>query len=173
MMRASLVVFAAAVSIAAAGCNRAPDVAKSDAEKQTPMVSEREMPGTEAQSDVSAPTAMARVGDLELGSAVAPDGGIAEGAKRDDFAPGEPVYLSVAVEDIGAGSAVKAVWKGKDDVRLHEEVKTVPAGASHLTFEAPSTASWTPGNFEVEIFLGDEEGGSESFEIKAKAATPS
>ena len=63
------------------------------------------------------------------------------------------------------------VWKGKDDLRLHEEVKTVPAGASHLTFEAPSTASWTPGNFEVEIFLGDEEGGSESFEIKA--ATPS
>lgn len=171
MMRASLVVFAAAATIAAAGCNRAPEVAKVDAEKQTPMVSEREMPGTEARSDVAPPTAMTRVGDLELGSAVAPDGGIAEGAKRDDFAAGEKVFLAVAVGDIGAGSAVKAVWKGKDDVRLHEEVKTVAAGASHLTFEAPNTATWAPGNFEVEIFLGDEEGGSESFEIKA--STPS
>ena len=36
---------------------------------------------------------------------------------------------------------------------------------------APSTKSWVPGNFEVEIYLGDEEGGSESFEIKAPART--
>ena len=160
-----------AVAALGAGCNRPAQRATHDAEATTPTVSESERPGTQAPSDIAPTTAMARVDDLALGSAIGPNGDIAEGAERKDFAPGEPIFVAFEVGDVGAGSAVKAVWKDKDDLRLHEEVKTVVAGTSHLSFAAPSTKSWAPGNFEVEIYLGDEEGGSESFEIKAPART--
>jgi hypothetical protein len=172
MIRHSLILVTVAATAIGAGCNRpAADRASRDVEKTTPTVSETERPGTQAPSDIAPTTAMARVADLELGSALGPNGDIAEGSQRDDFAPGEPIFVAFEVGDVGTGSAVKAVWKGPDDLRLHEEVKTVAAGSTHLSFAAPSTKSWVPGNFEVEIYLGDEEGGSESFEIKAPART--
>ena len=171
MFRQTVILVTVAAALGA-GCNRpVADRAQQEPEKTTPMVSESERPGTQAPSDISQATAMTRVSDLELGSALGPNGDIADGSQRDDFAAGEPIFVAFEVGDVGAGSAVKAVWKGPDDLRLHEEIKTVVAGSTHLSFAAPSTKTWAPGNFEVEIYLGDEEGGSESFEIKAPART--
>ena len=171
-MNLRMLILATAVTALAVGCSRpVAERAEYKPEETTPTVSESERPGTQAPSDIAPVTAMARVSDLELGSAIGPNGDIAEGSARSDFAPGEPIFVALEVGDVGAGSAVKAVWKGAGDMRLHEEVKTVAAGTSHLSFAAPSTTSWPPGSFEVVIFLGDEEGGSESFEIKAPART--
>ena len=67
--------------------------------------------------------------------------------------------------DVGAGSSLKAVWLAEDDRKLSESTATVEAGKAHLTFPGPDTTAWTVGEYEVEIYLGDELAASESFEL--------
>ncbi len=144
-------------------CSKQPERAKVDSDKTTPAVSETERPGTSSPSDISAITAQARVSDLKVGPRLDASGAVSENV--DELLPGEPVLASIAVGDIGAGSEVKAVWFGPDDARIAEEVKPVNAGAAFLVFSAPDTGAWKPGDYKVEIYLGDELASSESFDI--------
>jgi hypothetical protein len=163
--------FTAGTAIAAAllafACAKKQETASAEPEKTTPQVAEQEQPGTTAASDIAPTTARARVEDLKVGPELGTDGAVKENV--DDFDPGEPIYASIAVGDIGVGSAVEVIWKGPDDTRIHSEVKDVMQGTSVLVFQAPNTASWKPGDYAVEIRLGDELGGREAFEIEQKA----
>ncbi|MGH7856122.1 MAG: hypothetical protein ACREQY_02245 [Candidatus Binatia bacterium] len=158
---------AVVATLFAFGCAKRTETATTDPEQTTPQVAEQELPGTSAPSDIAPTTAMARVEELKVGPELGPDGAVKENV--DDFDPGEPIYASIAVGDIGVGSAVEAIWTGPDDTRIHSEVKDVLQGATIVVFQAPNTASWKPGDYAVEIRLGDELGGREGFEIEEKA----
>lgn len=152
-----------------AGCAKEPKRAEVDPEATTPTVSEQEREGTEAPSDIAPTTAKLRVSDLKVGTRFdASTGAVAE--NLDEVLPGEQIHASIAVGDVGAGSQVKAVWLGPDDQRIAEDTKGVPEGVSFLIFNAPDTTAWTPGDYKVEIYLGDELASSESFDIIEKRA---
>lgn len=149
------------------GCAKAPERAAVEPEKTTPTVSETERPGSAAPSDITAMTAQVRISDLKVGPALGADGAVAE--NTDNFTAGDAVHASVAVGDAGAGSKVKAVWSGPNEQRIFEEVLEVKQGAAFLVFRSPDTKTWAPGDYKVEIFLGDELASSESFDIVGKA----
>jgi len=161
---AGMAIFATLLAFA---CAKKPETATTEPEKTTPQVASQEQPGTSAPSDIAPTTAMARVENLKVGPELGPDGAVKENI--DDFDPGEPIYASITVGDIGVGSAVEVVWTGPNDAKLHSEVKDVLQGTTVLVFQAPNTATWAPGDYAVEIRLGDEVGGREAFEIEEKA----
>ncbi len=146
-----------------AGCSNEPKRAERNMDKTTPSVSETERPGSAAPSDITPATAMARISDLRIGSALGSDGKVAENV--DNLHAGETIYASIAVGDVGSSSKIKAVWLGPDGVRISDEIQSVVAGAAFLVFKAPNTSGWSVGNYKVEIFLGDELASSEGFDI--------
>ena len=157
----------AGAAIALVGCDGQPERSRVDPEKTTPAVTQRELPGDESPSDVAAVTARARVSDLRVGSAVGVDGAVVENS--DEIPRGTSLFASVAVGDVGAGSSLKAVWLAEDDRKLSEATATVEAGKAHLAFSGPDTTGWTVGEYEVEIYLGDELAASEKFELVERA----
>jgi hypothetical protein len=148
------------------GCAREKKVAETEPSEMTPTVSETERPGNEAPSDITPATARLRVSELKVGPQLGTDGAVVDNV--DEVLPGEKVHASIAVGDVAAGSAVKAVWIGPDEKRLGESVKDVSQGVKFLSFDAPDTKAWAPGDYKVEIYLGDELAGSESFDIIEK-----
>jgi hypothetical protein len=154
-------------ALLAVACAREPEQATTEPEQTTPEVVAEEQPGTEAPSDIAPTTAMTRVEDLKVGPQLGTDGAVAE--NTDNFKPGDKIYVSLAVGDIGVGSQVAAVWKGPEDQQIHTEVQDVQQGSTHLVFEAPDTSAWEPGDYAVEIRLGDEVGGTETFDIEEQA----
>lgn len=167
MMRMSTTVAAgmAAAALLFAGCANEPKRAEREPEKTTPTVTETERPGSAAPSDITPVTAAARISDLKVGTVLDAEGKVAE--NQDNLNAGDAVHASIAVGDVGAGSKVKAVWLGPEGVRISDETKNVVAGMAFLAFHAPSTHGWTPGDYKVEIYLGDELASSEGFDIVA------
>jgi hypothetical protein len=166
-MRTSKTV-AAGIALAAllfAGCANEPKRAERDADKTTPTVTETERPGSAAKSDITPITAAARISDLKVGTVLDGEGKVTE--NQDNLKAGDAVHASLAVGDVGAGSKIRAVWLGPEGVRISDETKDVAAGVAFLAFRAPSTQGWAPGDYKVEIYLGDELASSESFDIVA------
>lgn len=155
----------AVAALLLAGCANEPKRAAREPEKTTPTVSETERPGSAAPSDITPVTAAARISDLKVGTALDAEGKVTE--NLDELKAGDPLHASVAVGDVGAGSKVKAVWLGPEDIRLADETKNVAAGVAFLAFHAPSTHGWAPGDYKVQIYLGDELASSEAFDIAA------
>lgn len=161
--RLKITILAMVVSTSLIACGKSEERARVEPEKTTPTVTETERPGTESPSDITPVTARLRVSDLKVGVAVGADGVVVENI--DEMGAGDTVHASLRVADAGAGSRVRAVWLDSDGKRLGEEEKVVSAGASHLAFVAPMTTGWRPGDYKVEIYLGDELASSESFDI--------
>lgn len=130
----------------------------------TTGVSEREIPGTGAPNDLSPLVARARIDDVTIGTDVAADGSVPAMAVTDDFAPGEAVHLAMDVADAPDGSAVRVVWLSESDARLHDETKTVDPGAEHLSFRV-DTSGWALGDYQAEVWLGDERVNTQHFQI--------
>ena len=166
-MRTSTTV-AAGMGLAAllfAGCANEPKRAERDSDKTTPTVTETERPGSAAKSDITPITAAARISDLKVGTVLDGEGKVTE--NQDNLRAGDAVHASLAVGDVGAGSKIRAVWLGPEDVRISDETKDVAAGVAFLAFRAPTTQGWAPGDYKVEIYLGDELASSEGFDIVA------
>lgn len=162
---ATLTLIGAAVALA--GCEQPADRARVDPERTTPAVTQQELAGGENPSDIAAVTARARISDLKVGSSLGADGAVA--VNLGEIRQGTDILASVAVGDVGAGSAVKPIWLADDDRRLGERTETVASGQAFVVFTAPQAASWAVGRYEIEIDLGDELAGSETFEIVAPA----
>lgn len=167
MKNATLWSAALGATLVLAACSPRSEPASSDADKVTPSVAEREIPGTDAPSDIAAVTALWRVADLRLGAALGDDGAVTENTIRSEYVPGEAIHLSLALGEIGIGSELQVSWIGPNDEVLHQESKSVEAGATHLAFTAPDTAGWAVGEYAAEVRLGDEVGGREEFQIVA------
>lgn len=159
----SLALAAALAAVLFAGCSNEPKRAERNMDKTTPSVSETERPGSASPSDIAPVTAMARISDLRVGTALDSAGRVAENV--DSLHAGDVIHVSIAVGDVGSSSKIKAVWLGPNGVRISDEIQNVVAGKAFLVFRAPDTSGWAPGNYKVEIFLGDELASSESFDI--------
>lgn len=124
-----------------------------------------EQPGMTSPTDVAPPTAQSWIDDVTIGSELGPDGSMVAGKTGDDFAPGQPINLSMEVGDAPANSQVKIVWYGPNETKVGEETKAVTAGQKYLSFTAADTASWAKGDYRAEIWIGDEKVNQQQFQI--------
>src|SRR5690349_25133795 len=102
-----------------------------------------EQPGTTSPSDVAPVTAQTWIDDVTIGSELAADGAMATGKTGDDFAPGQPIHISMEVGDAPPNSSVKVVWYGPNETKIVEENQPVLAGQEYLNFHTTDTQRWT------------------------------
>lgn len=124
-----------------------------------------EQPGTTNPADVTPVTAQTWIDDVTLGHELAPDGSIVAGKGGDDFAPGQPIHMTMEVGDAPPSSTVKVAWYGPNETKIGEENKPVVAGQKYLNFTAADTASWAKGDYRVEVWIGDEKVNTQQFQI--------
>lgn len=90
----------------------------------------------------------------------------AVGQEKSDFAAGEPIELSMMVDqEAPAGTTVTAYWYGPGNVALSYESKDIPAGGQELNFVQDNTYDWQQGSYRAEVWVGDEKVEEESFQI--------
>lgn len=146
------------------GCKKSEVGAEADG--QPPLkTTTTEISGTASPNDINPVTAQYYVDDFVMGHALAADGTIAEDQKGDNFSPGQPIHFAMTVKDAPANAAVKVVWYGPADMKIRTEQKSVPAGATTLTFTSDDTAKWALGDYRAEVWIGDEKVDTESFKI--------
>ncbi len=117
-------------------------------------------PKVEAPAPVS-------VGAITLGKAIGADKKVT--AAMDTFAKGDTIYA--AVETAGTGNAtIKAKWtyhKGDKAADVSEATETIAAtGPAVSAFNISKPSGWPPGDYQVEIFLGDKSVGAKKFTVK-------
>jgi hypothetical protein len=179
-MKATLWIGSAAMlAMLAAGCQSQRDrIAEDQAENRedaadeqpTTAVSEQEQPGTDQPADLNPMQAAARIDEVRLGRLAGGDNMVPEDAEVDDFAPGDPVVVSMDVSGTPPQSAVKVVWMGPGDSRLGEETQTVEAGTMALMFRAPDTSAWkVDDEYRAEVWLADEKIADVDFDVVAAA----
>lgn len=128
-------------------------------------VTTAEQPGTTSPADVAPVVAQSWIDDVTIGHELAPDGSMVTGKGGDDFAPGQPIYVTMEVGDAPPNSAVKVVWYGPNETKINEENKPVVSGQKYLSFSATDTASWAKGDYRADVFIGDEKVNSQQFQI--------
>lgn len=116
-----------------------------------------------AVADPSAIRAEMWVDDIQIGSSTSGADTIAQ--VKDDFAPGEPIAVSMSVKDAPQGASVMTYWYGPNDLALSYELKEVPQEAQRLSFTQENTHDWQPGEYRAEIWAGDEKVAEETFEV--------
>lgn len=124
-----------------------------------------EQPGVTSPSDVAPITAQTWLDDFSIGHELAPDGSMVAGKGGDDFAPGQPIHLTMEVGDAPPNSTVKVVWYGPNETKIGEENKPVVAGQKYLPFSTTDTASWAKGDYRAEVWIGDEKVNTQQFQI--------
>lgn len=149
----------ALVGIIAFGCGR-------DETAEPPATTTTvEQPGTTSPSDIAPTTAQSWIDDVTIGHELAADGSMVTGKGGDDFAPGQPIYVTMEVGDAPPNSTVKVVWYGPNETKIGEENKPVVAGQKYLSFETKDTASWAKGDYRAEVWIGDEKVNTQQFQI--------
>jgi hypothetical protein len=155
------------LSVACKGTND--QAAVDDKDDTAAQTTEQEKTGVNAQNDLNPVEAQTMVDDVTIGHKVGSDGMIAAADQGDDFAPGDPVYITMKVGDAPAGSAVKVAWYGPGETKITEDEKTVNQGAQYLTFEAANTSSWQKGDYRAEVWIGDEKVNQQEFNVVDKS----
>lgn len=159
MKKLTLIPALVLVSIVAIGCGR-DETAEAPATTTTV-----EQPGTASPADVAPITAQTWIDDVTIGSELAADGSMVPGKTGDDFAPGQPIHLTMEVGDAPPASTVKVVWYGPNETMIGEENKPVVSGQKYLSFTAQDTASWAKGDYRAEVWIGDEKVNTQQFQI--------
>jgi hypothetical protein len=129
------------------------------------QATEQEQPGANQPGDLNPVEAQIMVDDVTIGHNVGSDGLIAAEDQGDDFAPGDPVYLTMKIADAPANSQVKVVWYGPGEMKVKEEAKSVNPGDKFVTFQASNTGSWPKGDYRAEVWIGDEKVNQQQFQI--------
>jgi hypothetical protein len=159
-MNKSLAVFAVLLMVVfAAACGK-DETAEAPAGTTT-----MEQPGFGSPADLAPTTAQSYIDDVTIGSELAPDGSMVAGRTGDDFAPGQPIHLTMEVGDAPANSPVMVLWYGPNETRVGEETKSVTQGQKYLSFTAQNTASWAKGDYRAEVWIGDEKVNQQQFQI--------
>jgi hypothetical protein len=138
----------------------------SDTATQT---TESEVAGVNQPGDLNPVEAQTMIDDVTIGHKVGTDGMIAAEDQGDDFAPGDPIYVTMKVADAPAGTAVKVAWYGPGETKITEEEKTVNAGDQYLTFSATNTSAWQKGDYRAEVWVGDEKVNTQQLQIVDKS----
>lgn len=139
--------------------------AREEPAEAPPAATTTEQPGTESPTDVSPTEAQTWLDDFTIGSEIGADGMIPADKTGDDFAPGQPVHITMEVGDAPQGAAVKVVWYGPNEAKIGEETKQVTPGQQYLGFTAADTSSWAKGDYRAEVWVGDEKVNQQQFQI--------
>jgi hypothetical protein len=108
----------------------------------------------------------ARVTDVELGRSINAQGGIADGAGTDNFAPNDTIYVSVNTEGSAAGSQLTARWTFEDGQVVDESSQTLSAtGPATTEFHISNPGGFPAGTYTVEIHMGGRTVQTETFTI--------
>lgn len=110
--------------------------------------------------------------DVSIGHAVDPQGAIPAESVGSEFAPGEVVYVSMAVGDAPADAAVHVVFYGAGGEKVAEDEKKVPAEARYLYFDSGDTRNWEPGSYRVEVAVDGEVVGEQEVKLAAPGSAP-
>jgi hypothetical protein len=135
-----------------------------DAEDTAPAVVEKEAAGTDHPSDLNPVEAETMIDDVTIGHMTSGDNTIMPDRQGDDFAPGQPVFISVNVSDATAGSVVKALYFGPGEAKVAEKEGAIYEGAKYVALEA-DTSGWPKGDYRAEIWIGDEKVNTQHFNI--------
>ena len=152
----------------AVACKTQEKAETDDASDTATQTSEQEVAGTNAPNDLNPVEAQTMIDDVTIGHKVGADGMIAAADQGDDFAPGDPVYITMKVADAPAGSKVKVAWYGPGETKINDEEKTVNQGDQYLTFQA-DTGSWKKGDYRAEVWIGDEKVNQQEFNLTDKS----
>lgn len=144
------------------------DQSSSSSEGAVTQTTEQEIPGTGAANDLSPARAQTWIDDVTIGHKTTADGEIAAADQGDDFAPGDPIHVSMKIADAPAGSKVKIAWFGPGETRIADEEKAVVPGTKYMTFNTTNTASWKKGDYRAEVWVGDEKVNQQEFQIVDK-----
>lgn len=142
-----------ALAIGFAGCK-----------KEAPPPPPAPPPAPKAEAPAPAPVSVA---SITLGKAIGADKKVT--AATDTFAKADTVYASV--DTTGTGNAtLKAKWtyhKGDKTADVSESADTIAAtGPATTEFHVSKPSGWPPGDYQVEIFLGDKSAGKKKFTVK-------
>lgn len=121
-----------------------------------------------AQPAVQAPAAApVAVSSISLGKAIGADKKVS--ASTDVFGRSDTFYVSI--DTTGAGTAtLKAKWtyhKGDKVAPVKEDAQTIaPTGPATSEFHISKPDGWPLGDYQVEVFLGDQSMGARKFSVK-------
>jgi hypothetical protein len=121
---------------------------------------------TDDPADISAAAARNRIEDMKVGDALDAKGVVLD--NKDEISAGKTVYASFRIDDddVAVGTPVKVVWRGPGDTRYHSTTQSVLAGTRYMVFTSPDTTNWAPGEYHVDVRLGDELADTEDFELE-------
>jgi hypothetical protein len=142
------------------GCALATLSACSQEDEQYATTSEPTVPQSE---EPIALQTEAWLDDFKLGVTDQTAGAITQA--KDDFTPGEPIGLSMAVDDAPRGTMVTTYWYGPNDRALGYEIKEVSPEQQRLRFTQENTHDWEAGEYRAEIWVSDEKVREQEFEI--------
>lgn len=71
------------------------------------------------------------------------------------FSPGEPIHLSMRVNEAPRGTVVTAYWYGPGNESLGYEKQTISPGQERLRFIRDDTRSWRQGSYRAEVWIGE------------------
>jgi hypothetical protein len=140
-----------------------------DAEDTAPAVVEKEAAGTDHPSDLNPVEAETMIDDVTIGDMTSGDNTIMPDRQRDEFTPGQTVFISVNVSDATAGSAMKVLYFGPGEAKVAEKDVSIYEGQKYVAVEA-NTTDWPAGDYRAEIWIGDEKVNTQHFEIATAAA---
>jgi hypothetical protein len=138
---------------------------REEATESRPEATTAEQPGVGGTADASPINAQTWVDDVTIGHELGADGSMVTGRGGDDFAPGQPVHISMDVDDAPENTAVKVVWYGPGETRINEETKNVAPNQKYMSFSAADTASWAKGDYRAEVWIADEKVNTQQFQI--------
>lgn len=150
MSRTLAIAAAGTLLLAAAACTR-----NADKTAQAPPP-----PPPPAAAPAPQPAAIA---DVKIGTAPSADAAMVE--TKQQFAPGEPIQLSMDIHGADTGTTVTTYWYGPEDHRLGYETKTVAPDQQQLRFTQDNTADWKEGQYRAEVWIGDRKAQEQSFQI--------
>jgi len=92
---------------------------------------------------------------VELGNAITPEKRIAEGGAKEEFAPMETIYASVATDGSASSATLTARWTYQDGQVVDETTQTIAAAGPAVTeFHIAKPDGFPAGQYKVEIMGG-------------------
>ena len=106
------------------------------------------------------------VSDITLGKKLSDDGNISSENQANRFQPGEPIYLEMKVGGAPKGTPVKVEWSdATSHQKMAEDQQTVGSKPKYVDFQAKDAASWPKGDYQAEVWIGDQQVGTQQFTI--------
>ncbi len=151
-----LLVAAAVVSLAVAGCNRSETETGTTAPPAPPA----------ADRETTAPAAeQFRVTSVEIGNAVGPDKRVS--APATTFVPADTIYVSIASDGTAESVTLTARWTYEDGQVVDESSQEIePAGPAASEFHIDMPDGLPAGRYKVEVLANGRSVETKEFDVR-------